>query len=85
MKKKCFAGRGRVGGGYAFDDDGAKVIAGDEVCFTLGIPPLKVVGKIFEKGKTLYVSTPDCEPKECKFRSLRSFVGGWYKCDKGAK
>jgi hypothetical protein len=58
------------------------VTAGDEVCFSYGTPPTQAIGKIFEKGKTLYVSTPDCEPKECKLRSLRSFVGGWQKHDK---
>lgn len=63
------------------DDAGNKVGAGDKVSFNYGIPPVYVVGSVVKKNGRLVVLTPGHTPPECKLRSLRSYVGGWLKCD----
>lgn len=61
------------------DDDGEFVYAGDTVSFSYGIPPVGVRGKVFERDGDLWVSTPGHKPKECRLRSLRRYVGAWWK------
>ena len=61
------------------DDDGEFVYAGDKVQFSYGIPPVGVTGKVIERDGTLIVLTPGHKPKECKLRSLRRYVGAWWK------
>ncbi len=61
------------------DDDGEKVRAGDEVCFSYGIPPIYVISRIVQRGKSLIALTPGHIPPECNLRTLRRNVGCWYK------
>ena len=63
------------------DDDGEPVGAGDTVVFSYGIPPVHVVAPVVERDGRLVVLTPGHTPVEGKLRSLRYFVGGWYKQD----
>ena len=65
------------------DDDGEKVRAGDEVCFSYGIPPIYVISKIVQRGKSLIALTPGHIPPECNLRTLRRNVGCWYKQNHG--
>ena len=61
------------------DDDGEKVRSGDEVCFSYGIPPIYVISRIVQRGKSLIALTPGHIPPECNLRTLRRNVGCWYK------
>jgi len=61
------------------DDDGNKVTAGDFVKFIYGIPPVSVRAKIIKRGKSLIALTPNHNPQECNLRSLRKYVGAWFK------
>ena len=65
--------------GYAFDDDRQKVRAGDSIFFTYGIPPVRVIAPIIQRGKHLIALTPGHHPSECNLRRLRKLVGGWYR------
>ena len=67
------------------DDDGKKVKAGDTVRFNYGIPPVCVKAKLVQRGKKLIALTPGHPPCECNLRSLRKYVGQWFKhdCKKG--
>jgi len=61
------------------DDHGKETTEGDHVRFTYGIPPVYVCGPVIRRGKSLIVLTPGHKPDECNLRSLRSYVGVWYK------
>ena len=61
------------------DDDGEPTGAGDTVEFSYGIPPVRVVAPVIERDGRLVALTPGHTPVECKLRSLRYFVGSWYK------
>lgn len=61
------------------DDNGVRVYAGDKVRFNFGIPPIGVVAKVIARGNSLIALTPKHTPKECNLRTLRSYVGEWYK------
>jgi len=61
------------------DDDGVPVTAGDTIRFSYGIPPVVVEAKIIERDGRLVALSPGHTPAECKLRSLRNYVGNWYK------
>jgi hypothetical protein len=61
------------------DDDGEPTGAGDTVRFNYGIPPLVVDAKIVQRRGQLIALTPGHDPTECNLRSLRKYVGNWYK------
>ncbi len=64
---------------YLLDDDKNKTFAGDTVRFNYGIPPVKVDAQIIERDNKLIALTPGHTPNECNLRSLRRYVGNWYK------
>lgn len=61
------------------DDDGVPVRSGDTVRFSYGIPPVAVDAKIVQRRRQLIALTPGHNPVECNLRSLRKYVGNWYK------
>ncbi len=61
------------------DDDGEWVEAGDVVRFSFGIPPVLVDATIIEREGNLIGLCPMCNPPEFRLRSLRRYVGNWYK------
>ena len=61
------------------DDDGKQVGAGDFVEFSYGMPPTKVVAPIIERDGKLVGLCPGLTPPEFNLRSLRRYVGSWYK------
>jgi len=61
------------------DDDGERTGAGDVVHFSYGIPPVGVDAQIIERDGRLVGLCPGHNPPEFKLRSLRRYVGGWYK------
>ena len=61
------------------DDDGKRTTAGDTVCFSYGIPPVRALAKIIERNGVLVGICPGHNPDEFKLRSLRRYVGDWYK------
>lgn len=62
-----------------FDDDGKRVKAGDTVRFIYGIPPVCVKAKLVQRGNKLIALTPGHNPTEINLRSLRKYVGQWFK------
>jgi hypothetical protein len=67
------------GGLVLRDDARTPTRAGDTVCFSYGIPPLAVRAKIVQRGRCLIALTPGHTPAECNLRTLRRYVGGWFK------
>ena len=61
------------------DDDGVPVRAGDIVRFNYGIPPVVVDAQIVKRHGRLIALTPGHNPAECNLRTLRKYVGNWYK------
>ncbi len=61
------------------DDDGEWVTAGDTVHFSYGIPPVGVDAPIIERNGKLIGLCPGHKPSEFNLRSLRRYVGSWYK------
>ena len=61
------------------DDDGNHTKAGDVVRFTYGLAPVVVYAKIVQRRGQLIALTPGHDPVECNLRSLRHYVGDWYK------
>jgi hypothetical protein len=61
------------------DDDGEWVSAGDTVRFSYGIPPVAVDALIVERDGRLIGLCPGHTPPEFNLRSLRRYVGCWYK------
>ena len=65
------------------DDAGKRTTAGDTVCFSYGIPPVRALAKIIERDGVLVGICPGHNPDEFKLRSLRRYVGDWYKQNAG--
>lgn len=63
------------------DADGKPTRACDAVRFSYGIPPVGVVGHVVQRGNRLIVLTPGHDPEETPLRSLRGYVGEWYKVE----
>ena len=63
------------------DDLGKTIKHGDRIEFRYGIPPIRAVGRIVERDGTLYVLTPGHHPVKSKLRSLRRYVGKWFKIE----
>ena len=61
------------------DDDGEWVYAGDTITFSYGIPPINVRAKIINRSGTLWVLPKNQRCAECCLRSLRLYVGSWWK------
>ena len=61
------------------DDDRVPVRNGDTVRFNYGIPPVVVDANIMQRRGQLIALTPGHDPAECNLRSLRKYVGNWYK------
>lgn len=61
------------------DDDGVRVVAGDHITFSYGIPPVHVVARIESINRVLYAMTPEHNPKRCRLSELRECVGAWWK------
>lgn len=61
------------------DDNGELVGAGDAVWFSYGIPPIPVIARIVERDGKLIGLCPGHNPSEFNLRSLRNYVGTWYK------
>lgn len=61
------------------DDDGVPTRAGDTISFNYGIPPVVVKARVIQRGISLIALTPGHTPTECNLRSLRKYVGGWFK------
>lgn len=66
-----------------YDGDRQEVNAGDWIVFSYGIPPIKVVAEVVQRGKSLIVLTPDHKPHECNLRTLKRYVGDFYIEEKG--
>jgi len=64
------------------DGAGEWVTAGDTIRFTFGLPPIVAFAKIIERDGKLIALTPTHNPPECNLRSLRRYVGYWFKEDK---
>jgi len=61
------------------DDDGEIITDGDSVCFSFGIPPIRVVAPVVTIHGELWILTPVYNPTRCKLKELRECVGGFYK------
>ena len=64
---------------FLLDDDRVPVKAGDTVQFGYGIPPVSVDAPIIERGGKLIGLCPGHNPPDFNLRSLRRYVGCWYK------
>ena len=61
------------------DDNGNWVYAGDTITFSFGIPPLKVMAQVIDRHDSLWALPYNTEYSECRLRSLRRYVGAWWK------
>jgi len=61
------------------DDNGNTIRAGDIVIFSYGIPPVRVRSRIIERDGRLIGLCPGHNPPDFNLRSLRKYVGNWYK------
>ncbi len=62
------------------DNNGEWVTAGDLIEFSYGIPPVRVIGAVHEHNGNLWIQVKGNHiPKRTSLRSLRRFVGAWYK------
>jgi hypothetical protein len=66
------------------DDDGKPVGAGDTIVFYYGIPPVAVHAPIINRGGSLIALCKGHNPPKCNLRTLRRYVGSWYKKGGGA-
>jgi len=64
------------------DDDGVPTRAGDLVTFSYGMPPIRAIGRIINQKGRLLVSTPGCNTERGCLRSLRHYVGEWYRLER---
>lgn len=64
---------------HLLDDDGLRVTSGDRVRFSYGIPPFLVIAEVVMREGKLIALTPEHTPKECNLRSLRKYVGAWFR------
>lgn len=65
----------------AYDADGKRVVAGDWVEFSYGIPGVTVTAPVGEKGGKLFVFCHGHNPDKCELGFLALHVGDWYKVD----
>jgi hypothetical protein len=56
------------------DDDGKEIVAGDQISFAYGIPPVGVEAMIVERKGRLVALTPDHNPKQATLGQIRK----WY-------
>ena len=63
------------------DDTGQPVNPGDRIRFNYGIPPVAVTADIIQRGGKLVGLCPGHHPPEFNLRSLRRYVGNWYKIE----
>jgi hypothetical protein len=68
-----------LGSVFLLDNDGAEVRHGDTIGFSYGIPPVGVRAQVVQRGKSLFALTPGHTPAECSLRSLRRYIGAWYR------
>jgi hypothetical protein len=61
------------------DDDFRPTSAGDTVRFIYGIPPVAVKARVIKRGRSLIALTAGHTPQECNLRTLRKYVGAWFK------
>lgn len=61
------------------DDNHVPTRAGDTIRFNYGIPPVVVDAKIVKRRGSLIALTPGHDPTECNLRTLRKYVGAWFK------
>lgn len=64
---------------FVFDATGEMVKDGDSVEFCYGVPSVRVVAKVVQRGDRLFALTPGHHPDECDIRRLRGYVGEWHK------
>lgn len=64
------------------DSDGNKVVAGDEIYFSYGIPPLRAVGIVTVIKGELWVLTPGHNPNKCRMSELREYVEHFWLSEK---
>lgn len=72
----------RSGRLFCRDSDGVPTRAGDTVSFGYGIPPVRVLAKIEQRGRSLIALTPGHRPQESNLRTLKKYVGGWFRQNK---
>ena len=65
----------------SYDADGLKVVAGDWVEFSYGIPRVGVTAQVGEKDGKLFVFCHGHNPDKCELGLLALHVGDWYKVD----
>jgi len=63
------------------DDNGEWVYVGDAIYFRFGIPPMKMQAKIESRDGSLWVVPIDDFYSPSPLRSLRGYVGEWYRED----
>jgi len=63
------------------DDNGNRVGNGNIIKFSYGIPVVSVEAKISQKNGKLIGYCPEHNPPEFNLRTLRKYVGSWYKAD----
>jgi hypothetical protein len=68
-----------LGSVFLLDNDGAEVRHGDTIGFSYGIPPVGVRAQVVQRGKSLFALTPGHTPAECNLRSLRRYIGEWFR------
>jgi hypothetical protein len=64
---------------FLLDDDGKRTHAGHIVRFSYGIPPVTVRAKIVQRGGSLIANTWGHTPPKINLRTLRRYVGGWFR------
>jgi hypothetical protein len=64
---------------FLLDNDGTEVRHGDTIGFSYGTPPVGVRAQVVQRGKSLFALTPGHTPAECNLRSLRRYVGEWFR------
>jgi hypothetical protein len=68
-----------LGSVFLLDNEGAAVRHGDTIGFSYGIPPVGVRAQVEQRGKSLFALTPGHTPAECNLRSLRRYIGEWFR------
>lgn len=59
----------------AKDSDGNKIQAGDKISFSYGIPPVRVIAKVVQRGRSLIAIVPEPhKPSECNVKTLKKYV-----------
>jgi len=63
----------------ALDSDGETIRDGDEISFSYGIPPVRVVAMVEYFEGELWALTPGHNPSRCRVSELADCVGVFYK------